>query len=349
MATNYNYEADQTKQEEQKLTQTEQPAETPDNQAQKKPKPSSWKRWLILILGVLIIAAGCITAYVLLTSKLSDDSAQLSTDPIFASEDFPRMDGSTATQPLMLAFYKNFTGHTDAKISDFSWNKTHEAYVNLISGDVDLIVVTQPSEDELALANKTGVVLDVTPVVHEAFVFYVSVDNPVDDLTTEQIQGIYSGKITNWKEVGGQNKPIRAYQRQRNSGSQTGMLELVMKGIPLMEPESENILVGSMAAIVGLVSGYNNANDAIGYSYYYYVTTMYDNIDKNIADGIKLLSIDGIAPNVQNIKAEIYPFKTSYYIVTRDDADSETLRLKEAMLSPRGQNVALEAKYVPIR
>ncbi|WP_279401693.1 substrate-binding domain-containing protein [Piscibacillus salipiscarius] len=63
--------------------------------------------------------------------------------------------------------------------------------------------------------------LNMTPIGREAFVFFVHADNPVDSLKVEEIQGIYSGNITNWKEVGGEDVEIRAFQRPEGSGSQT--------------------------------------------------------------------------------------------------------------------------------
>ncbi|WP_269689150.1 PstS family phosphate ABC transporter substrate-binding protein, partial [Klebsiella pneumoniae] len=80
----------------------------------------------------------------------------------------------------------------------------------------------------------------VVPVVAEAFVFLTHASNPVDNLTMKQIQDIYTGKITNWNQVGGEDLEIIAYQRPVNSGSQTGFLELVMKGLtPMVAPTTQ--------------------------------------------------------------------------------------------------------------
>ena len=128
---------------------------------------------------------------------------------------------------------------------------------------MDLIVVTEPSEEELELAAENGVELEVIPVVKEGFVFYVNASNPVDNLTQEQVQSIYSGEITNWKDVGGNDEEIVPYQRPVNSGSQTGMLSLVMKDKTLMEPKKENLLQ-TMAQIINYVSSYDNGKDSIG-------------------------------------------------------------------------------------
>jgi phosphate transport system substrate-binding protein len=313
---------------------------------------------IILIAGVVVVVLACVFAYFYFTKSWifeegvageNQQEEQISGEPIFAAEDYPRFDASTATQPLALAFFKNFTGKSDAKLADFGLTKTHEAYVKLINNEVDLIIVTSPSEDELKLAKDKGVELSVEPVVREGFVFFVSTDNPVESLTVEQIQKIYTGEIRNWKEVGGNDVEIRAYQRQENSGSQTGMLDLVMKGKKMMEPIKESEVSYSMMHLVGVNSSYGGEPDGIGYSYYYYVTTMYQDINKNVADGIKLLAIDGVKPDVEAVKTQKYPFTTAYYVVTRGDASEKTLQLRDAMLSARGQQVALEAQYVPAK
>lgn len=223
-------------------------------------------------------------------------------------------------------------------------------YVRLINDEVDLLVVTEPSEEELKLAEEKGIELEVIPVVKEGFVFYVNSQNPVKSLTLEQVQDIYTGKITNWKEVGGNDSKIKAYQRPENSGSQTGMYSLVMKNKEIMEAPKED-LIETMFEIVNLVSNYDNGEASIGYSYYYYATTMFEDMDKDITNRIRLLCIDGIEPNNETIKNDTYPLQTAYYIVINknEPKDSNTRKLVDAMLSTRGQAVAKEAGYVPVK
>ena len=243
------------------------------------------KKVLLVILSIIIILAvlaGCIFAYKYFTKKEEVDLNKDKTDtskieidktPIFTKDTYPKVDASLATQPLTNAFIKNFVGE-DVDTSKIEYTNTHPGYVNLINGKNDLIVVTEPSSEELALAKKKGVELEVIPVVKEGFVFYVNSNNPVDSLSIEQIQKIYTGEITNWSEVGGNDEKIVAFQRPENSGSQTGMLSLVMKGLKLMKPKTED-LIETMSEIVNLVSNYDNGKASIGYSYYYYATTMY--------------------------------------------------------------------------
>ena len=91
--------------------------------------------------------------------------------------------------------------------------------------------------------------------------------------------------------------------------------------------------------------------NSLGYSYYYYATTMFKTIDETVASNIKLLSVDGVAPNNKNIKDSSYPFTTAYYIViNKADGENEPSRiLANQMLSARGQKVAEEAGYVPVK
>ena len=165
-------------------------------------------------------------------------------------EDMPVLDGAEACYPLYAAFAK--ACYKDIDVIEKEWLKTGEnqylngkivtftntlrAFDRLIYwgndtekyGDaVDMIFGARPSADQLEEAKYLGVEVDITPIGREAFVFFVEADNPVDNLTSEQLRAIYHGDIANWKEVGGKNQAIRAFQRPKNSGSQT-MMEYFM-------------------------------------------------------------------------------------------------------------------------
>lgn len=312
-------------------------------------------RVLITIFVMIIVIGGCIFAYMKLgkkdnqvanTNQISEEP--ISTEPIFTLENCPKVDASLATQPLTSAMIKNLTGE-DVKDEDLNYSNTHPAYVKLINDEVDLIVVTEPSEEELALAKEKGVELEVIPVVKEGFVFYVNGNNKVESLTLEQIQKIYTGEITNWSEVGGDDEKIIPYQRPTNSGSQTGLLSLVMKDLEVMD--SVKNVISTMEGIIKVVADYNNGKGAMGYSYFYYATAMYNLIDENSENGIRLLGVNGVKPTYESIKDGSYPIQTAYYIVINknEPEDSDTRKLVDAMLSARGQNVAKEAGYVPVK
>ena len=302
------------------------------------------------MLVVLVVTIGvCVGAYFLFTNNDNDtNTPDVSKEPevtennknTLDNDTIPRVDASLATQPLMDAYVKYFADEdilTDVKNN---YTNTHPAYEKLVNDEADLIIVTEPSEEELKMAHDAGVELTITKVVNEGFVFFVNAKNPVNELTIEEIVDIYSGKFNYWNEVGGNNSKIIPYQRPTNSGSQTGMLSLVMKDVPMRMPTSEEA-IESMGGIIDIVADYDNNIDGIGYSYYYYANVMYYTPD------IKFLAIDGVKPTYETIGNETYPLMTAYYIVTRSDADEKTLAFKDLLLSEEGMKVAEEAGYVP--
>lgn len=322
------------------------------------------KKQLITIISILIIVVACVTICFVLTNNngtnnnLANENNNENNnentekfvigerEALYTEDTYLRIDGSTATIPLSEAFKAEFLGKSVKDVS-VEHNTTHNAYVNLINGNADLILVTYPSEEEFQLAKDKNVELEIIPVANEGFVFYTNVDNKVKSLTLEQIQKIYTGEITNWSEVGGDEGKIRAYQREVNSGSQTGMLNLVMDGLQLKEPLTEDIIY-SMDGILGMVADYENGKNSIGYSYYYYATTMYNTIDPAVTSRIDLLAINGVEPTTENIKNGSYPIRTNYYIVINknEPKNGAVRKLASEMLSERGQKAAEAVGYV---
>lgn len=265
--------------------------------------------------------------------------------PVFTLETYPKVDGSTVTIPLSEAICAALTKKTLDEVRPFiKHNTTHPAYLNLIDKKTDLIFVTSPSADELKYAKEKGVELEVVPIVSEAFVFLVNAQNPVDALTLAQIQKIYTGEIKNWKEVGGEDQAIIAYQRPVNSGSQTGFLDLVMKGLKPMTPPMDQIPVG-MGELIDIVASFDHQAAGIGYSYYYFVMDMWG--DQNI----KLMKVDGIYPDKTTISTKKYPITTAYYAVYRKDekSGSDVRKIVKWLLSDEGQLLAEDAGYVKVR
>ena len=212
----------------------------------------------------------------------------------------------------------------------------------MVNQEVDLILVNEPSAEELQLAKNKKVEYDITKVVNEGFVFFVNKLNPIDSLTVEQIQDIYSGKITNWNQVGGNDEPIIPYQRPQNSVSQTGMENIVMFGKELMQAPEIN-LTSETTDVMDVISDYENGRGSIGYSYYYYVKTLYS------LEDVKMVKVNGVEPNNDSIKSGEYPFVTAYYAVTLKGINEKADKLKENMLSSRGQHVVEQAGYIPVK
>ena len=237
--------------------------------------------------------------------------------------------------------YIKFFTNSDIKID---YTNTHPAYEKLAKGETDLIIVTYPSKTAKDLLDKNDVDVDIIKVVNEGFVFFVNKENKVDNLSLKQIQSIYTGDVTNWKELGGDDAKILAYQRPDTSGSQTGLKELVMKDLKIKSPAIKEF-VPTMSGVIDYVADYKDDKRAIAYSYYYYANVMYAN------DNIKFLGINGVKPSFDTIRDNSYPLLTSYYIVINKKAkdNSNIRKLVNAMLSEQGQKLAMEAGYVPVK
>ena len=274
----------------------------------------------------------------------TEEEVEISTEPLFTKENYPRVDASLAIHPLVDSLAANFLA-VDKDELDYEYTKTRtsDVYKRLVDGEVDVVFAAEPSEQDYEYAKSKGVELDVKPVTSSAFVFIVNSENKVDDLTLDEIVKIYKGEITNWKEVGGDDLEIIPYQRPNGSGSQTAMISLVMKDEKFMSAPKMQI-EGEMGGLVDAVAEYDNSKAAIGYSYFYYINTMYKR------DTIKMLGVNGVKPTIATIKDGTYPIYTNGYIATLKgiDEDSPAQKWIDAVTSPRGSKVIEDAGYVPM-
>ena len=276
--------------------------------------------------------------------KLNNQLTPLRGKPqIQFTQNWPRLDGATAAYPIYAsAFYALSVIPEDFHVWDYLDNsRTQEAYNKIVNGDADIIFVAQPSDGQKKRAEKSGVTLLYTPFAREALVFIVNADNPVNSLTEQQVRDIFSGAITNWRAVGGDDQEIQTWQRPEDSGSQTVMLSQVMKNVRMISPQ-ETEVASVMEGMINVVAEYRNTKNAIGYTFRYYATQM--NADKNI----KLLAINGIAPTAENIRNDKYPYIVDALMVTRENTTSETQKLVEWFLTPQGQSLVEDVGYVPM-
>jgi len=291
--------------------------------------------WLVATVAATALILGGCTGF---SPEPADQPSEVAR-PQLDSEFVGRIDGSTATIPLMTAALQLLRGSADG----MQFNTTPAAYDNLIAGEKDVIFVTAPSVEEMAAAEAAGIELEVIPIVKDALVFLVNTDNPINGLTQQQVQDIYTGQVTIWRELGGSDEAIIAYQRPINSGSQTLFLQLAMAGIRPVDPPAE-IRPSGMADLMDVISTYDNSAQALGYSVFYYTQEMY------VQDNVKLVAIDGVRPTRDTIAEGGYPFGTFYYAVVRSDEPEGSLarQLIDWALSDEGQQTFSAASYVPL-
>ena len=286
----------------------------------------------------------------------------------FNFDNYPKVDGSTSTYPLNVLLACKLVGTNYAWNSDsdglrsispvlkseynakkfrerIKGSQTHQSFINLIDKQTDFILSARKmSPDEKAYAAAAGVSLIETPVALDALVFIVNPRNPIDSLTITQIQDIYTGKITDWNEVGWENNApsIKPYVRNANSGSQELMESLVMKDLdiadlPVNGPE---LIIFTMTGAFDAV--FHEVN-AICFTIYYYKERMITGVD------VKGLAVNGIYPNKETIGDRSYPYAAEVYAVIRSDLDksSTAYKLYELIQTKIGKEIISESGYVP--
>ncbi len=306
---------------------------------------------LLALLLSLAILVGCAQtgpkpATQPTAEAVSESETELDGEPfIFTRENFPRMDGSTSMVPLGEAIAGVLLGQSRDEVSELVlFNRTTQSFRNLMNGDCDILIVGEPNPSVYEEMEEIGFEAQVEAIANDALIFVVNEDNPVDNLTTEQVRKIYSGEITNWSEVGGNDEPIMAFQRNQDAGSQSLMVKLIMGDTAFVDAPKEYV-ISSMGMLMEAVKSYDNSANAIGYSVYYYAN------DMRKAEGLKILSIDGVTPNAQTIRSGEYPHCNAYYCVIPASAetDSPNRILLNWLLSDEGQYLLFREGYVSLK
>jgi ABC-type phosphate transport system, periplasmic component len=259
-------------------------------------------------------------------------------------ENLPAIDGSTTMIPLASGIRSLLLDITDDEaMAGVIHNGTYHAFYNLLDGECDVILTApiSPAQQQLADEYEGGEVdLEIVPITRDGFVFLINAANPVKSLTIEQIKDIYAGKITNWKEVGGNDAPIYAYQRNEDSGSQNFIVKL-MGDTPLMKPVTAST-PGSMTGLIEVIAAYDNAVNAIGYSFYSYA------VDMNRSNNIKLVEVNGVVPSKATMADGTYPLTDdNYAIFDKNSPNAETTRLfVDWLISDEGQRLVADSGYI---
>jgi len=324
------------------------------------------KQILLIVLVVGVFVAFNVSIYMLLTQRLSNnfsDTSQIKMievekylpheensdlvhieSSLKLTENLPVLDGAAALLPVYAAFVDavypegsvtyeggsfsgdNYYGENFAKDSKMQYKNTVRGYQAIVDGTTDILFCAAPSEEQKRYAKEKGVELVYVPIGREAFVFFVNENNPVENLTTEQIRGIYAGDYTNWSEVGGANRVINPVTRYPGSGSQSAMDAFMGE---------KEIGRKSLLAIAGA---------SIGFSFRYYMDGIVGN------DAVKMLSLNGVYPSAENIQNGSYPIIAEFYAIYRADNKNENIPvLVDWILSEEGQAIIEKSGYVSMR
>jgi phosphate transport system substrate-binding protein len=294
---------------------------------------------LIVLLIAMLVFSGCTTKQ---QSHQIDVPKKVSLQ--LSLDEYPRMDGSTANLPMMAEIMSQVCDITLEEAEELtSCTKTSNAWSNIANGNADILLVYEAAEDTKAYLDTVGTELEITPLGRDALVFINNEQNPVENLTQQQLIDIYTGNVTNWNEVGGEDLEIIPYQRVATSGSQSLFMKLLMKDIVPMDAPME-LRPAEMGMLIDELARYNNEGNALGYSVFYYASYMYQQ------PGLKMIAVDGVQPSDETIADGSYPLLNEYYLVIRADEpeDSPARQLRNWILTDEGRAAIIEAGYIPM-
>ncbi len=214
----------------------------------------------------------------------------------------------------------------------------------LIGNSVDIANASrQIKPEEINQANQNGVEPFEIVVAGDAIAVIVNTQNPIEELTLQQISDIFSGKIENWSELGGEDRPIVKLSRETNSGTHVYFLESVIR---LGKSDDKTIFSSDtllLPSSEGIISEVRDNPNAIGYDGLGYVT-----------DEVKVLAISKgegepyVLPNINTVKENLYPIARDLYLYTNGSPLGSILDYIEWILSEDGQAIILNLGFVPV-
>jgi phosphate transport system substrate-binding protein len=253
--------------------------------------------------------------------------------------------GSDTLVNLALVWAERFQDeHADVQIS-VTGGGSGTGFTALINGTIDIANASRGIKpEEIDEAQKAGFEPVEFIVANDAIAVIVNPNNPVSKLTLKQISRIYKGETTNWKEVGGEDRPIVRLSRETNSGTHIYFLETVIR---LGSKDDKSIFSADtllLPSSEGIISEVRDNPNAIGYDGLGYVT-----------EEVKLIALAEtdsstyVLPSAQTVINKEYPISRHLFIYTRGQPSGATKDYIDWILSPEAQAIVAELGFVPVQ
>ena len=287
--------------------------------------------------------AGIILVLCLSIISCSSSSGGASTPQ--ASANYIENKGSDTIVNLALAWAERYQQeHTDVRIS-VTGGGSGTGIASLINGTVDIANASrQIKPEETDEAKGKGVDPVEFVIARDAIAVIVNPENPVSQLTLQQISDIYSGKINNWSEVGGDDRPIVRLSRETNSGTHVYFLETVLR---LGEKENKTLFSTDtllLPSSEGIVYEVRQNPNAIGYDGLGYVPK-----------DLKMIAIAGkaggayVIPSAETVNDGTYPIARDLYMYTNGEPTGVVKAYLDWIVSPEAQQIVTDLGFVPVK
>jgi phosphate transport system substrate-binding protein len=288
---------------------------------------------LLLLFLVILILAGC----------SRENGAQPNGDNPTAA--YIENKGSDTIVNIALAWAEEYQKlHPEVRIS-VTGGGSGTGITALINGSIPLANASrQIKPEEMESARATGLDPQEFIIARDAIAIIVHRDNPINQLSIEQLSAIYTGKINNWSELGGEDRPIIRLSRETNSGTHVFFLEKVVR----MDDSSDKTIFAADTCLLpsseGIISEVRENPNAIGYDGLGYVT-----------DEVKLVAVSSIEnpgefvlPSVESVTEGTYYISRSLYMYTQKTPTGELKKYLDWVLSSDAQQIVVNMGFVPI-
>ena len=197
----------------------------------------------------------------------------------------------------------------------------------------DIAAASRPvSTNELQLAKDRDIEFNDHVIGSYSVAVIVNAGSPIGNLTRDQVRDIFTGAVINWKEVGGPDAPIHLCSRDEISGTHLGFRELAMENKPYA------LGLKAFTNYLGIIQKVAPDANGIGYA----------SIDLVSKDGIKAVSIEGVAPTIASVNGGRYPYARVLHLYTDTKKESPTTRdFVQFVQSKRGQEILTQMGFVP--
>jgi phosphate transport system substrate-binding protein len=271
----------------------------------------------ILVIGFVFLGLGC-------TGKNSGRSIYVK--------------GSDTIKPLAEAEAEKFMEINPGKSIIVKGGGSSVGIEALINGTIDIADASREMTDkEIEAAQKNGINPVQHTIAYDGITVIINPANPVSTLTFDQLRGIYNGSISNWKDVGGLDKPIVVNSRNINSGTYKEFQTVVMHG-DNYRPDA--LTQADTGSIVINVSQNSDAIGYIGFSYFDNTSTKALSLDKGNGS---------VFPTDETIRSGLYPLSRPLNMYTNGEATGLTKEFIDFVLSDQGQDIATGAGFIPLK
>lgn len=253
--------------------------------------------------------------------------------------------GSDTIVNLALAWAEAYQGeHTGTRIA-VTGGGSGTGLAALINGTIDIANASrQIKSEEIDRAEANA----INPVEHvvarDAIAVIVHPSNPVQQLTLEQISEMYTGRLTNWRQVGGQDRPIVLLSRETNSGTHVFFLEEVVR---LGDSQNTDLFFSAETLLLpsseGITAEVRQNPNAIGYDGLGYVTP-----DVKMVAVARQAEGRFVLPSIASVDDGSYPIARDLYMYTAGQPSGPVQNYLDWIVGPAGQEIVAELGFVPL-